>query len=355
MRIAVDAMGGDFAPGAAVEGAVGAARELGVGIILVGDQAKVNRELALYDTSGLDIRVLHTSQVVEMREHANVIFRKKKDSSIRIAAEIVKAGEAVAVVSAGHSGAAMASALFVLGPMKGVERPAIAARLPNVNGFSLVLDVGANVDCKPVHLLQFAVMGDAFSRKVLEIQKPKVGLLSIGEEDTKGNELTKETFKLLKQSRLNFIGNVEGRDIFNGKADIIVCDGFIGNVALKISEGLAEAMNSLLRHEIEGAPGGQVGYLLLRGAFRNFKKKIDYSEYGGAPLLGINGICIISHGHSSPKAIKNAVKAARDFHAKQVNRHIQEDIESMVAGLPAAPRTGQPDSAGGCEKEGAAK
>jgi glycerol-3-phosphate acyltransferase PlsX len=336
MRIAVDAMGGDFAPEAAVKGAVEAARELGVGIILVGDQEKVNRELALLDTSGLDIQVHHTSQTVEMQDPANVVLRKKKDSSIRVAAELVKAGEAVAVVSAGNSGAAMASALFVLGTMKGVERPAIAARLPNINGFSLVLDVGANVDCKAVHLHQFALMGDVFSRKVLGVTKPKVGLLSIGEEDTKGNELTKETFKLLKGSGLNFIGNVEGRDIFNGRVDIVVCDGFIGNVALKISEGLAEAMNALLRHEIEEAIGGQVGYMLLRGAFRNFKKKIDYSEYGGAPLLGINGICIISHGHSSPKAIKNAVKAARDFHAKQVNRHIQEDIELMVAGLPPA-------------------
>jgi phosphate acyltransferase len=338
MRIAVDAMGGDFAPGAVVKGAVDAARELGVGIILVGDNVKVSRELALHDTSRLDIEIRHAPQVVDMKDRASVVLRKKKESSIRVATELVKSGEAVAVISAGHTGAAMATALYVLGPMKGVERPAIAACLPAMSGFSIIIDAGANVDCKPVHLSQFAVMGDVYARKVHNFSKPKVGLLSIGEEDTKGNELTKEAFKLLKESRLNFIGNVEGRDVFNGKADIIVCDGFIGNVAIKISEGLAEAMNALLKKEIEEAIGGQVGYLLLRPAFRNFKKKIDYSEYGGAPLLGINGICIISHGHSSPKAIKNAVKVARDFHSTHVNKHIQEDIESMVAGLAPAVR-----------------
>jgi glycerol-3-phosphate acyltransferase PlsX len=331
-------MGGDFAPGAVVKGAVDAARELGVGIILVGDNIKVSRELALHDTSSLDIQVRHAPQVVDMKDRASVVLRKKKESSIRVATELVKSGEAGAVISAGHTGAAMATALYVLGPMKGVERPAIAACLPAMHGFSIVVDAGANVDCKPVHLAQFAVMGDVYARKVHNFSKPKVGLLSIGEEDTKGNELTKEAFKLLKGSRLNFIGNIEGRDVFNGKADIIVCDGFIGNVAIKISEGLAEAMNALLKKEIEEAIGGQVGYLLLRPAFRNFKKKIDYSEYGGAPLLGINGVCIISHGHSSPKAIKNAVRVARDFHSKQVNKHIQEDIESMVAGLAPAGR-----------------
>ncbi|MGA2192019.1 MAG: phosphate acyltransferase PlsX [Nitrospirota bacterium] len=347
MRIAIDAMGGDFAPGAVVQGAVDAARELGVGIILVGDSDKVSQELSLYDIRRLNIQVVHASQVVLMEDHASVVMRKKKDCSIRVAAELVKSGEAVAVVSAGHTGAAMATSLYVLGPMKGVERPAIAARMPNTKGFSIILDVGANVDCKPVHLLQFAVMGEVFARKVYNVQKPKVGLLSIGEEDTKGNELTRESFKLLKDSRLNFIGNVEGRDVFSDKADLIVCDGFIGNVALKLSEGLAEAMNELLKKEIEEAFGGQLGYLLLKPAFRSFKKKIDYSEYGGAPLLGINGICIISHGHSSPKAIKNAVKVARDFHAKQVNKHIQEDIESMVAGLGT--------TKSGAEKESALK
>jgi len=333
MRIAVDAMGGDFAPGAAVVGAVEAAREQGVGIILVGDRDSVGRELASVDASGLDIQVKHASQVIEMKDSASAALRRKKDSSIRVATELVKSGEAVAVISAGHSGAAMATAFFVLGPMKGVERPAIAALMPTMDGYSIMLDVGANVDCKPIHLLQFAVMGDVLARTVHGVDRPRVGLLSIGEEDTKGNELTRETFKLLKGSQLNFLGNVEGRDVFNGRADVIVCDGFIGNVAIKISEGLAEAMNTLLKREIEDAIGGQLGYLLLRPAFKKFKKKIDYSEYGGAPLLGVNGICIVSHGSSSPKAIKNAIRVAKEFHVKQVNRHMQEDIESIVAGL----------------------
>lgn len=326
-------MGGDYAPEAVVKGAVEAAREFGVGIILVGDSGKVERELAKLDISSLDIQVRHASQVVEMKDSASVVIRRKRDSSIWVATGLVKTGEAVAVISAGHTGAAMATALFVLGPIKGVERPAIAALLPTMTGFSIILDAGANVDCKPAHLMQFAIMGDVLARRVHNINRPKVGLLSIGAEDTKGNELTREAFKLLKGSRLNFIGNVEGRDAFNGKADIIVCDGFIGNVALKISEGLAEAMNMLLKKEIEEAIGGQLGYLLLRPAFKKFKKRIDYSEYGGAPLLGINGICIVSHGHSSPKAIKNAIRVAQNFHSKQVNRHIQDDIEAMVAGL----------------------
>lgn len=331
MRIAVDAMGGDFAPGAVVEGAVEAARELGVGVTLVGDSARVEAELAKLDISGLDVQVRHASQVVDMNDNASVALRKKKDASIRVATELVKAGEAVAVISAGHTGAAMATAFFVLGTVKGVDRPAIGTLMPNVTGASLLLDVGANVDCKPFHLLQFAIMGDVYARKAQGIERPRVGLLSIGEEDTKGNELTREAFKLLKASRLNFIGNVEGRDVFNGRADVIVCDGFIGNVALKISEGLAEAMTTMLKREIEDYIGGQVGYMLLKPAFRKFKKRIDYSEYGGAPLLGTNGICVISHGSSSAKAIKNAVRAARDLYANKVNSHIRKELETNMA------------------------
>jgi len=336
MKIAVDAMGGDFAPAAVVEGAIEAARELRVGIILVGDRQKVERELSRFDISGLDIEVKHASQVVEMDDSASVTLRKKKDASVRVATELVKSGEAVAVISAGHTGAAMATAFFVLGTVKGVDRPAIAALMPTVSGFSILLDVGANVDCKPYHLLQFALMGDVFASKTHGISKPRVGLLSIGEEDTKGNELTREAFKLLKASTLNFIGNVEGRDVFNGKVDIVVCDGFIGNVALKISEGLADAMTSLLKKEIEDHISGQVGYMLLRPAFKKFKKRIDYTEYGGAPLLGINGICIVSHGSSSAKAIKNAVKAACEMHSKKVNSHIQKYIESCSTGKLSA-------------------
>lgn len=345
MRIAVDAMGGDYAPRAVVEGAVEAAREFGVGIVLVGDQSKVEAELARLETGGLDVQVKHASQVVEMNDSASVTLRKKKDASVRVATELVKSGEAVAVISAGHTGAAMATAFFVLGTVKGVDRPAIAAQMPNVAGSSLLLDVGANVDCKPFHLLQFAVMGDVYIKKTQGMESPRVGLLSIGEEDTKGNELTRETFKLLKASRLNFIGNVEGRDVFNGKADIVVCDGFIGNVALKISEGLAEAMSTMLKREIEDYIAGQVGYMLLKPAFRKFKKRIDYSEYGGAPLLGTNGICMISHGSSSAKAIKNAVRAAKEQHANKVNSYIRKEIETYMAvqsadGQTATPREG---------------
>jgi glycerol-3-phosphate acyltransferase PlsX len=266
-----------------------------------------------------------------------------------VAANLVKNGEAEAMISAGNTGAAMATAFFVLGKLKGVERPAIATLMPAVNGFSILLDVGANVDCKPSHLLQFAVMGSVYAKRAHGLESPTVGLLSIGEEDSKGNELTRETFKLLKASDLNFIGNVEGRDVFNGRVNIVVCDGFIGNVALKISEGLAEAMGTLLKKEIGDMISGQVGYLLLRPAFKRFKKRIDYSEYGGAPLLGINGICIISHGRSSAKAIKNAVRAAYNLHSSQVNKHIREDIESNVKKVEKA----RPASSGG--KEGVLK
>jgi len=346
MRIAVDAMGGDFAPKAVVQGAVEAAREFGVGITLVGDADRVGRELDLMDTSRLDIQVRHASQVVDMDDSASTPLRKKKDSSIRVATELVKSGEAVAVVSAGHTGASMATAFFVLGMVSGVDRPALAALLPTLTGYSIVLDVGANVDCKPLHLLQFAVMGDVYARKVHNRTMPSAALLSIGEEDTKGNELTREAFKLLRASQVNFVGNIEGRDIFNGKVDIIVCDGFIGNIAIKISEGLAEAMNLMLKAEIEDAIGGQLGYLLMRPAFRKFKQKIDYSEYGGAPLLGVNGTCIVSHGRSTPKAIKNALKLARDFHLKQVNKSLQQEIISSMARLAPAKSPAK-------EKEGA--
>jgi len=336
MRIAVDAMGGDFAPRAVVEGAVDAARELGIGVVLVGDEKSIQAELDRLDVSGVDVSIRHASEIVEMSESPSSALRKKKDSSIRVCADMVKKDEAVAMVSAGNTGAAMATAFFVMGKLKGVDRPAIAALMPTVSGFSILLDVGANVDCKPTHLLQFAVMGSAYAEHAHGVKSPTVGLLSIGEEDSKGNELTRETFKLLKASDLNFVGNVEGRDVFNGRVNIVVCDGFIGNVALKISEGLAEAMGALLKKEIDEKIGGQVGYMLLRPAFKRFKKRIDYSEYGGAPLLGINGICIISHGRSSAKAIKNAVKAAYHLHSAQVNRHIRKDIEKNVSKVAAA-------------------
>lgn len=330
-RIALDAMGGDTAPAPIVEGAVQAAAELKVEIILVGDQALIEKELGRYSTKGLSLSVIHAPQRVEMGESPSQVIRRKRHSSIWMATELVKQGRAEAIISAGNTGATMATALFILGPLQGIDRPAIAALLPTLTGNSIMLDVGATVDCKPIHLLQFAVMGHEYAKRIFGKSSPKIGLLSIGEEDTKGNELTKETFKLLKSSSLNFIGNVEGSDVYAGHADVVVCDGFIGNVALKISEGLAEAISKLLKRDIATAPLGKLGYFFLKSPFKQFRRRVDYAEYGGAPLLGVNGICIISHGRSSAKAIKNAIKVATDFSRHRINEHIQKNVEENMA------------------------
>jgi phosphate acyltransferase len=331
MKMAVDAMGGDDAPGPIVEGSVRAAREYGVGVVLVGDSETIRKELDRHNVTGLELSVVHAAQRVEMDEAPSLVIRRKRDSSIWVATELVKKGEAVAVISAGNSGATMATALYILGPLQGVERPAIATILPTLMGSAVLLDVGANVDCKPLHLFQFAIMGHEYAEWVLQKSQPKIGLLSIGEEDTKGNEVTKEAFKILKSSRLNFIGNVEGRDVYSGAADVIVSDGFIGNVALKISEGLADVLGKLLKREIAATLGGKLGYLILRSAFQRFRRRVDYAEYGGAPLLGVNGISIICHGRSSAKAIKNAIRVARTQAEGRVNQRIQKDIEESMA------------------------
>jgi glycerol-3-phosphate acyltransferase PlsX len=334
--IAVDAMGGDAGPSAVVEGAVLAASDPHIRLILVGDEPKVRAALDTFPASPR-IRTVHAPTVVAMEDSASSVVRRRRDSSIWRATELVKTGEADAVVSAGHTGASMATAFFLLGTLQGVERPAIATILPTLRGKAVLLDVGANVDSKPHHLVQFAIMGHVYAQRMLAVASPRVGLLSIGEEDTKGNELTKETFKLLKQTQVNFIGNVEGRDVYTGTADVVVCDGFIGNVALKLSEGLAETIMQVLRREITDSVAGRLGFLLLRPAFRRFKRRVDYAEYGGAPLLGINGVSIICHGRSSPKAIKNAVLVARDFVAGRVNRHIRDDIERHLHRGPGTP------------------
>jgi glycerol-3-phosphate acyltransferase PlsX len=327
MKIAVDAMGGDHAPHAIVAGAVQAAREYGAGVVLVGIEQSIAEELKKYpDAASLPVEIRNATQVVDMLDSPATVFRRKKDSSIRVANELVKQGEAVGVISAGSTGAAMATSLFVLGPLEGVERPAIATMMPTVTGTCIVLDVGANVDCKPNHLLQFAIMGEVFAKYLLRNPNPKVGLLSIGEEATKGNELTKEAFKLLTETALNFIGNVEGRDVMSGKADVVVCDGFIGNVVLKTSEAVAESIGALLRENIGKSIFRKAGFLLMRPAFRAMKNRMDYAEYGGAPLLGINGISIISHGRSSDRAIKNAIRVAVEYARSDVNRHIHDDI-----------------------------
>ncbi|MCI0371640.1 MAG: phosphate acyltransferase PlsX [candidate division NC10 bacterium] len=325
--IALDAMGGDAGPAVNVEGAVAAVRELGLGVILVGVQEEIRRHLDRYDVSGLPIKVRHASEIVEMGESPSTALRKKKDSSIRVAVDLVKNGDADAVVSAGNTGAVMAITLVVLGPLAGVERPAIAAALPTLAGHAILLDVGANVDCKPRHLLQFAIMGNVYARQALGKARPRVGLLSIGEEEGKGNELTKEAFRALEEEPgIEFIGNVEGVDVFNGHADVVVCDGFTGNVALKIGESVAETAMALIREEVTADLRSRAGALLLKPAFRRLQQRLDYSEIGGAPLLGVNGITIISHGRSSAKAIRNALRVAADCVRSRVLDNIRDGI-----------------------------
>jgi len=329
MRVVLDAMGGDHAPTVNIEGAVETVHESDdIEVILVGDESAIKKELKGRKFTSGRISIVHASQVVEMHEPPTVAIRKKRDSSIRVGIGLVKTGEADAFVSAGHSGVVMGTSLLLLGMSKGVDRPAIATLMPTLRDTFILLDVGATVDCKPENLHQFALMGNIYCKLILGREKPSVGLLSIGEEDIKGNELTKEAFKLIKQSRLNFIGNIEGKDIFTGMADVVVCDGFIGNIALKISEGLAETILKMLRKEISSITAGRLGYLMLKPAIRNFKKRTDYDEYGGAPLLGINGTSIISHGRSSSKAIKNALKVANEFSRKKVYAAISEAVQA---------------------------
>ncbi|MBI1921099.1 MAG: phosphate acyltransferase PlsX [Geobacter sp.] len=333
MRVAVDAMGGDHAPVVEVEGAIAAAREFGISITLVGDRARLEDELSRHDAKGLDIDIMHASEVVGMHDSASEAIRKKKDSSIRVAFELAREGKVAAVVSAGNSGATMAAGMFVLKRLKGIERPAIASIFPTLRGRTLVLDVGANVDCKPIHLVKFAIMGQMYAKYVMEIDNPKVGLLSNGEEESKGNDLTRETGAVLKQAMSGYYGYVEGRDIFNGLVDVVVCDGFVGNVVLKLSEGLAEAVGKMLKEEIKKSPLSILGYLLIRPAFRNFRKKVDYTEYGGAPLLGIDGVGMICHGGSNAKAIKNAIRFAHEYAVKGVNQRMAEKLQENFDGF----------------------
>lgn len=333
MKVALDAMGSDHAPHVEVEGAVLAAKEYGSQIILVGDAEIVEKELSKYAVKDLPIYVKQASEVIRMDESPSKALRKK-DSSMRVAFDLVKNGEADAVVSAGNSGAAMATAMVVLRKLEGIDRPAIATVMPTLKGACVVLDVGANVDCKPSHLAQFAVMGDVYAQFILKKERPRVGLLSNGSEETKGTDITRETHAILKQLPMNYIGYIEGRDIFAGNADVVVCDGFVGNVVLKTSEGLADAIGKMLKEEILKSPLAKFGYLLSKEAFGRFKKKVDYSEYGGAPLLGIDGVGIISHGSSTPNAIKNAIRVAQEFASSGANDllldHIKKsDIENL--------------------------
>jgi glycerol-3-phosphate acyltransferase PlsX len=329
MRIAVDAMGGDHAPARIVDGAVAAARHLRIGVDLVGRTDDVRGELARHeDIDELDIRVIDAPDVVEVHESPAQALRRKPRASIRVAAELVARGEAAALVSAGHTGAAVVAAHGAFGMLAGVDRPALAPSVPTRNGSAVLLDAGATVECKPAYLLQFGVMGAVYARAWLGIERPRVGLLSIGEEETKGNDLTRDAHQLLKASSLHFIGNVEARDIFSGQADVIVCDGFTGNVALKLCEGLVEMVEDLLGEELQSTFSAQMGYLLSRRAFRRFRKRVDYSEYGGAPLMGVAGLCIVCHGRSSAKALRNAVAMASRFASSNVLSRVEQEIAS---------------------------
>jgi len=327
MRVAVDAMGGDNAPVVEVSGAIAAVREFGVPVVLVGDTEILQHEIAKYNCTGLDISVHHASEVVGMHDSPADAIRKKRDSSIRVAFDLVKRGVADAVVSAGNSGATMAAGMFVLKRLPGIERPAIAQLFPTLKGDTLVLDVGGNVDCKPLHLVQFAIMGEVYARQVMGVARPKIGLLSNGEEEGKGNDLTRETSALLKKVSLEYAGYVEGRDIFNGSVDVVVCDGFVGNVVLKVSEGLVETVGKMLKDELKSGFLSKIGYLLARRAFNNFKKRVYYAEYGGAPLLGIDGVGMICHGGSNAKAIKNAIHFAYEYAQKGVNQKVAEKLQ----------------------------
>lgn len=329
--VAVDVMGGDNAPAIEVEGAVAAARRWNIPLILVGQSDLVKAEMVKHNINGLDITIHHASEVVGMMDSASDAIRKKRDSSIRVAFELVKSGAAHAVVSAGNSGATMAAGMFVLKRIHGIDRPAIATIFPNLNDQTLFLDAGGNVDCKAQHLVQFAMMGEVYARTVLHKGNPRVGLLSNGEEECKGNELTRETHALLKDAPYNYIGYVEGRDIFKGQVDVVVCDGFVGNIVLKAAEGLADTLMTILRRELTASPLAKLGYLLARPAFSAFKKRVDYAEYGGAPLLGIDGTGMICHGGSNAKAVMNAIRMAHESALLKVNEKLVDQLKGESA------------------------
>jgi glycerol-3-phosphate acyltransferase PlsX len=321
ITIAVDAMGGDNAPRPEVEGSVLAARELGVRVLLVGQPNVVRAELAKHAAPNLPIDIVPASEVITMHDHPAQAFRRKKDSSIHVATRLVREAKA--------DGAVMTVARFLLGTLESVDRVALAAPFPNAKGgVSVLLDVGANVDSKPEHLVQFAVMGEIYYRATFGNRRPRVGLLSVGEEEIKGNELTREVYTRLKKSPVHFVGNVEGGDLFSGNVDVIVSDGFVGNIALKICEGLAVQIFGLLKKSIQSSLASQVGFLFSRGALKGLKKTIDYTEYGGAPLLGVRGVCVIGHGRSNAKAVKNAIRVAAGLARARINEKIEQELSA---------------------------
>jgi glycerol-3-phosphate acyltransferase PlsX len=326
MTIAVDAMGGDEAPRAVVEGAVAAAVDFGLDTLLVGRRREIEAELKRLGYAGGRIDVVDADEVVEFDEPSITPIRKKRRASVRVAAECVRDGRARGMFTAGHTGAAMVVAKMIMGVVEGIDRPALAAVLPGLGRKRVLLDVGANVICRPEHYREFALMGHFYAQEVLGIPKPKIGLMSVGEEEGKGTDTTREVFGLLKASGLNFIGNLEGRDVYAGDVDVIVTDGFTGNVILKVSESLAHMIEEALKEEITRSLQASMGFLLAKDAFRAFRKRLDYSEYGGAPLLGVNGACLIGHGRSTAKAVRNAVRAADVF----VTHGIPEKIRAKA-------------------------
>ena len=327
MKIVVDAMGGDHAPRVVIEGVVAAVKEYNAEVILVGDQSQINFLLKKAKYSGSNISVRHTQEVIEMSEPAAASVRRKRNSSIVVGINLVKEAEGAAFFSAGNTGAVVCAATLGLGLLPGIERPGIAIVAPTLKGISLIIDVGANIDPKPVQLLQYGIMADAYFRYILHRPNATVGLLNIGEEEIKGTGFIKETFELLEKSNLNFIGNVEGKDLFSGKCDIIVCDGFVGNIALKVAESAAESMQIFLKKHLLGNPMGKLGLFFMMPSLKRFKKDIDYSEYGGAPLLGVNGVVIIGHGRSNAYAIKNAIRVAKEEVDRKFNEKILEAIK----------------------------
>ncbi|MFQ6109671.1 MAG: phosphate acyltransferase PlsX [Candidatus Aminicenantales bacterium] len=328
MRVAVDAMGGDYGPRVIVEGAVQASRDHLVEILLVGVEDLIEREFEKISSQRAKVTIVNAAETIGMGEGL-LSFRRKKMSSIRVGTQLVRDGDADAFVSAGNTAAVVYISRKVLGALKGVERPALALLVPTLRGMTLLIDVGANVNCRAHHLVQFAVMGQIFMENILGLSNPRIGLMSIGEEETKGNALTREAFEMLHGSPLNFIGNVEGKDIYSGSADVIVCDGFTGNVALKVSEGVIETFFKMARHEIMKNVFSKIGFFLMKRNIKRLYRKVDYSEYGGAHLLGLRGVCIVGHGRSNPHAIKNAIRMAKDYVANKVQEKIQNELAAF--------------------------
>ncbi|WP_374226812.1 phosphate acyltransferase PlsX [Ktedonobacter sp. SOSP1-85] len=334
MRLALDAMGGDNAPGEIVLGAIQAARAYGIGVYLVGREEVIQAELAKHDTSGLDLPIVHTDEVIEMDDHPATAVRSKKNASMTVALQLVRDGKAIGAVSAGNSGAMMAAALFTLKRIPGVERPALGGVFPTKNKPCLIIDMGANTDCKPEYLQQFALMGSVYMERIFHVNQPRVSLLANGEEETKGNQQVVQTHQLLKQNaerlKLNFIGNIEGRDIMTNVADVVVCDGFVGNVVLKLSEGVGEALFSLIKDELTSSFVSKLAAAVLRPGLKRIYKRLDYAEYGGVPLLGVNGAAIISHGRSNARAIQNALRVAKETAETGVTQAITEGVARLA-------------------------